>query len=268
MILAGLRGMCHPDSMTLEAFGGKRSGEPSSRVRDFFFVAKRERDRCTLAVGREYRDDWQDRPLDQPPESIRVLARAEESFLSRVSDGSAERLERFRKGFVDVVERTQSDLQANATERPGETPALTLTLAYMDGFRLYVGHVGNDRCYLFRGDTLHRVTTDQSPVPPPPDRPLVSDPMLSTKPTSVVGGFSDDLATEISAMDLRRGDVVFLCTAGVTNVVPDQIIDEILRAARRDRATSLEVFADSVFRAVADHQGKSDSALAIARLAV
>jgi serine/threonine protein phosphatase PrpC len=267
MILAGLMSMCHSDSMTLEAFGGKKAGETSSGVRDFFFVAKREGGRCALVVGREYRDDWQDRPEDQPPESIRLLARAEQSFLSRVSDGPAERLERFRKGFVEVVERTQSDLQANATERLGQTPALTLTLAYIDGLRLYVGHVGNDRCYLLRGDTLHRITTDQSQAPPPPDRPLVSDPMLSKKPTSLVGGFSEDLVTEISAMDLQRGDIVFLCTAGVTNVVPDQSIAEILRVASMDRATSLEVFADSIFRAVAEHQGKSDSAMAIARLA-
>lgn len=261
------RGEEHSDLVTLEAFGGKRAGEVLGRVRDFFFVAKRQPGRCALVVGREYRDDWHERPEDEPPDSIRVLARAEESFLSHLGDGGADRLDRFRKGFLDVVERTQRDLQAHATERPGQTPALTLTLAYVDGLRLYVGHVGKDRCYLLRGETLHRITTDQSMAPPPPDRPLVSDPLLSSKPTSVVGGFSEEVSAEISAMDLRPGDIVFLCTAGVTNVVPDESLAEILRAARVDRATSLEIFAESIFRAVADRQGKSDSAMAIARLA-
>ncbi|MGD8608631.1 MAG: hypothetical protein PVH21_15135 [Myxococcales bacterium] len=256
-----------PNSVALEAFGGKVAGQNLARVRDFFFVAQREPGRCALVVGREYRDDWQERPEDQPPDSVRLLARADGSFLSNLGDGAEERLERFRKGFVEVIERTQSRLQAHAAERSGQTPALTLTLAYIDGLRLYVGHVGNDRCYLLRGETLHRITTDQSMAPPPPDRPLVSDPLLSTKPTSVVGGFSDELSTEICAMDLCRGDVVFLCTAGITNLVPDESLAEVLRVASVDRATSLEVFADSIFRAVADRQGKRDSALAIARLA-
>ena len=253
-------------SGSIETFAGKRNGSRLDRVRDFFFVAARENARCALVVGREYRDDWQEREDDEAPASIRVLAHAGQSFLPLLGDGPAERLEHFRKGFLRVVQRTQHDLQTDATSFSGQTPALTLTLAYVDGLRLYVGHVGNDRGYLFRGETLHRLTTDQSLAPPPPDRPLVSDPLLSRKPTSVVGGFSNDLKTEMCAMDLHPEDIVFLCTSGVTDVVPEDTIAKVLRAASIDRSTSLEVFADSIFRAVADRQGKSDSAIAIARL--
>jgi len=252
---------------SIETFAGKRNGPRLNRARDFFFVAARENARCALVVGREYRDDWQERDGDEAPASIRVLARADQSFLPLVGDGPEERLEHFRKGFLRVVHRTQHELQTHATSHSGQTPALTLTLAYIDDLRLYVGHVGNDRAYLFRGDTLHRLTTDQSLAPPPPDRPLVSDPLFSRKPTSVVGGFSDDLETEMCAMDLQPEDIVFLCTSGVANVVPEDSIAKILRAARIDRTTSLEVFVESIFREAADRQGKSDSAIAVARLA-
>jgi len=255
-----------PDESLIEAFGGKRVARPLGSGRDFFFVAEREDGRCALAVGREFRDRWEERSEDDPPASVRVLAEADRTFLPLIGDDPAERLEHFKKGFLRVLEHTQRDLQADAKNDAGRTPSLTLTLAYVDGLRLYVGHVGNDRCYLYRGENLHRVTTDQTSAPPPPDRPLVSDPMLSHKPTSVVGGFSDDLETEVSAMDLQPADIVFLCTSGVTGVVPDQIIAQVLRAARIDRSTSLEVFADSIFRAVAERQGKSDSAIAMARL--
>ena len=264
MILARMSSMCQ--GKPIEAFGGKRSGQRLGPGRDFFFVAEREDGRCALAVGREFRDRWEERAEDDPPAYVRVLAEADRTFLPLVGDDPAERLEHFKKGFLRVLEHTQRHLQADAKSEAGRTPSLTLTLAYVDGLRLYVGHVGNDRCYLYRADTLHRVTTDQTLAPPPPDRPLVSDPMLSQKPTSVVGGFSDDLESEVSAMDLHPADVVFLCTSGVTGVVPDEIIGQVLRAARIDRSTSLEVFADSIFRAVAERQGKSDSAIALARL--
>jgi len=252
---------------SIETFAGKKNGPRLDRARDFFFVAAREDARCALVVGREYRDDWQEREDDEAPASIRVIARADQSFLPLLGDGPAERLEYFQKGFLRVVQRTQLDLQERATSHSGQAPALTVTLAYIDGLRLYVGHVGNDRAYLFRGETLHRLTTDQSLAPPPPDRPLVSDPLFSGKPTSVVGGFSEDLKTEMCAMDLQPEDIVFLCTSGVTHVVPEDTIAKVLRAASIDRSTSLEVFADSIFRAVADRQGKGDSAIAVARLA-
>lgn len=250
----------------LEAYAGKKSGPPTRPGRDFFFIAEREQGRCALVVGREYRTDWQERDMEQLPASVRVLSKADESFLPLLGDGPAERLEHFRKGFIWLVEQSQRELQTDAKSHDGQAPALTLTLAYIDGFRLYVGHVGNDRCYLFRGETLHRITTDQSLAPPPPDRPLVSDPMLSEKPTSVVGGFSDDLVTEMCAMDLQSEDIVFLCTSGVTSVLPDEALAEILRAACIDRSTPLETFTDSIFRAVEERQGKADSAMALARL--
>lgn len=252
---------------SVEAYGGKRAGESSDPGRDFVFVAERDPGRCALVIGREFRDHWDERALDEPPASVGVLARADRSFLPLLGEGPAERLEHFRRGFLELAEGTQRDLQTDAKDESGGTPALTLTLAYVDGSRLYVGHVGNDRCYLYRGDTLHRITTDQTLAPPPPDRPLVSDPMLSRKPTSVIGGFSDDLDTEISALDLEPGDIVFLCTSGVTEVVPDEIIEKVLRAAQIDRATPLEAFGSAIFRAVADRQGKSDCAVAMARLA-
>ncbi len=251
---------------SLEVFDAVRNGERPSRAHDYVIVAERNSHRCALVVGRELRDDWDNRNAHDTPAAAHVLAQADELFLPLSGGTPAERLDRFRKGFLKAIQRSQRELQKGAKNRSGEAPALTLTLAYVDGTRLYLGHVGDDRCYLMRGRALHRMTTDHTAVPPSSDRPGVSDPMLSRKLLNVVGGFSDDLEAETLALNLQPNDIILLCTPGIGTQVPEPAMDEILHAVTRDRNMSLEEVANSLFRAVPEHLRSMDCSLALARL--
>jgi serine/threonine protein phosphatase PrpC len=244
-----------------------QTGERPARAHGYVFVAERDERRCALLVGREFRDDWDERTIDDTPAAARVLARADELFLPLTDGNAAERLDRFRKGFLQMVTQSQRELQAGAEQRAAGAPSLTLTLAYVDGRRrLYVGHVGDDRCYVFRAEKLHRMTTDHTLVPSDSDQPVVKDPLLTRKLLNVVGGFSDDLETETLATELEPNDIVLLCTPAVHAAIPEPALEEALLVANRDPSMPLGSVADAIFRAVPQPERSEDRALALTRL--
>jgi serine/threonine protein phosphatase PrpC len=247
---------------TLEACGAIQIGERPSRAHDYVFVGERDVAQCALLVGRELRHDWDELDSDDTPAAVRVLARADDLFLPLANGTPEARLDRFRRGFRQVVRQSQQELQHGAKEHHGEAPSLTITLAYIDGARLYVGHVGDDRCYVLRN---HRITTDHTAAPNAARTQAVSDPMTSHKVMNVVGGFSDDLETETTAMVLEAGDIVCLCSRGVAMTIPDSAIEEVLGAGCQDRSTSVDALAQGVLRAVPEHQRSTDRAVALAR---
>jgi protein phosphatase len=132
--------------------------------------------------------------------------------------------------------------QANARilEEAAKHPALhgmgtTLTLAYSLNDELFVAHVGDSRCYLWRSPTLHRVTSDHTLV-----EEMVQRGILSAKDaphhrwrhmiTNAVGGDSTQVKVEVHKVPLEAGDGVLLCSDGLTEMVKEEEITAILRS--------------------------------------
>lgn len=109
----------------------------------------------------------------------------------------------------------------------------TLTMAYSVGTSLYVVHAGDSRAYLFRQGQLDLLTTDHTLV-----QMLVDGGALTPEAarshrrrhvvTNVVGGPRTGVHAEIHRVHLRDGDVVLLCSDGLTGPVPDPEIARLL----------------------------------------
>ena len=254
---------------SIEVQSGLQIGERPARSHDFVFVAEREPNRCALLIGREIRDDWEAGDPEETPAATAVLASADEVFLP-VGDGTPpEQLERFTKGFRRVMNETQQGLQLGGKEREGEAPSLGLTLGYIDDRRLYIGQVGRDPSYLVRGGKMHRITAAGPERLSEGEQPLVRDPRSTGRDLEVVGGFSDDLDIRTLALMLEPGDLVLLCTHGVTAGVPEPILEEAVLATCQDEdGASLEAVADAVFELVPEKRRTVDRAVALARLPV
>ncbi len=109
----------------------------------------------------------------------------------------------------------------------------TLTMAYSVGRDLYIVHAGDSRAYLHRQGKLEQITNDHTLV-----QLLVSGGVLSPKDakthskrnvvTNVIGGPSAGVHAEIHKVRLEDGDILLLCSDGLTEPVEDRLIAETL----------------------------------------
>lgn len=109
----------------------------------------------------------------------------------------------------------------------------TLTLAYSLNEVLFVAHVGDSRCYLVRQGELFRLTRDHTLV-----ERLVRRGVLSAEAatrhhlrhvvTNVVGADPTTVDVELHRLALDSGDRLLLCSDGLTEMLTDTEINNIL----------------------------------------
>ena len=109
----------------------------------------------------------------------------------------------------------------------------TLTLAYSRNDVLFVAHVGDSRCYLCRQGVLSRLTRDHTLVEDMVRRgALRAEDVAKHRGrhviTNVVGGVSAELKVEVHKIHLEDGDRMLLCSDGLTEMVPDEELNQIL----------------------------------------
>jgi PPM family protein phosphatase len=116
----------------------------------------------------------------------------------------------------------------------------TLTMAFAVNWRLLVAHAGDSRCYLLSGGELHQLTQDHTKVAEMVRLGALSAAEASRHPsrhvvTNVLGGHEGGLRVEMHKLDLEPGDVVLLCSDGLTEMVPDARIAVILQGEEEPR---------------------------------
>jgi protein phosphatase len=110
----------------------------------------------------------------------------------------------------------------------------TMTLAVSHGADLLITYVGDSRAYLFRQDRLTALTHDQTAVQELIDTGKIRPEQAATHPlrNRLTGAISTKFAEANAALfslTLAEGDRLLLCTDGLTDLVPESIIMEVLR---------------------------------------
>jgi len=106
----------------------------------------------------------------------------------------------------------------------------TATLAGIQAPFVYLAQVGDSRAYLQRAGALTRLTRDQSLVQDLIDAGMIGEDDKHTVRGNVILqalGVTESVRPEVTYHVLRRGDVLLLCSDGLSQVVGD---DEILQA--------------------------------------
>jgi protein phosphatase len=160
-----------------------------------------------------------------------------------------------------IMERAEwyySQVDAAVHMRGSSNPALkgmttALTAAYSAGDDLFVAHVGHSRAYLFRDGHLAQLTRDHTIERHLADtnRPASVERRaqdLKHILTDAVGAPGGHPLVEIERFQLMDGDVVLLCTNGLTDMVDDPRIAEVL-ALRREPGQQCETLIDMANRA-------------------
>ncbi len=115
----------------------------------------------------------------------------------------------------------------------------TLVAAVVVGRRAVIAHVGDSRCYLFRGGELLRQTNDHSLVDEQVRLGQLTQDQADRSPLRNVItraiGTQKTVAPETSEIDLEPGDLLLLCSDGLTRELSDERIVEMLKEMTRSQ---------------------------------
>lgn len=152
-----------------------------------------------------------------------------EIFADSTDQSEKEILYRVKKAFSFANEKILDDATQNPNhEGMGCTAEL---LAFCgDGFAL--GHVGDSRTYRFRNGQLRQLTQDHTLVQEQIEEGLISSENIRNHPLRNVIlralGQERELALDLLRGKILPGDLFLLCSDGLTDMVQDDQIQEIL----------------------------------------
>jgi protein phosphatase len=144
--------------------------------------------------------------------------------------------------FRNALQQTDARVIEEARRQPQLWGmGTTLTMAYSLGRDLFVIHVGDSRGYLFRQGHLEQVTRDHTLVQELLDRGHLRPEEASKHQfrhviTNVVGGTEQGVRPEIHKLTVQAGDVLLLCSDGLTEMVPNEDIAAVLASAPEPQA--------------------------------
>jgi PPM family protein phosphatase len=147
----------------------------------------------------------------------------------------------------DAVLRANRAVKNAALEAKHHGMAATLTAILIHGVEAYITEVGDSRAYLLREGRLRQITRDQSLVQLMVDSGAMTPEEARTSPSRNVilqaVGLKAELRVAIARLALRAKDRLMLVSDGVTNLVSDdelrQILLELDPRAACDRMISL-----------------------------
>jgi len=114
----------------------------------------------------------------------------------------------------------------------------TMTVALVEGMTVAIGHVGDSRAYLVRGEQMEQLTEDHSLV-----NELVKSGKLSEEEAhahpqrSVITravGTDPDVDVDGFTIEAEEGDVFLICSDGLSDMVEDEEILELVHQNRDD----------------------------------
>jgi protein phosphatase len=151
-----------------------------------------------------------------------------------------------RKALTErMIEMNDVISRAAANSAAFEGMATTIVIAWILGDRLWVAHAGDSRLYRFREGVLEAMTRDHSFSQELLDAGMVTEEEARLLPSKNLVtralGAGGDVEPEVNDYPLRVGDVLMLCSDGLTEMIDDvQIagaifasVPDVQRAAQR-----------------------------------
>jgi protein phosphatase len=136
----------------------------------------------------------------------------------------------------------------------------TVTAALVAGRNAYVAHVGDSRCYLVRHANIYQVSEDHSLVNEQLKAgAITADEARHSRFKNIITrsvGFEAEVTVDLMGVETEPGDRLVLCCDGLSNLVEDDEILEIVRDAPLEAAPGLLI-------ALANERGGDDNITAV-----
>lgn len=158
-------------------------------------------------------------------------------------------------GVISDLRQAVCQADARIVEEVALHPELagmgtTLTMAFASGSRLFVIHAGDSRCYLLRGGAINQLTEDHTMVAEMVGRGEISPEQARHHPhrhvvTNVLGGGHAGVRVDVQRVSLEPGDVLLLCSDGLTDMLDDARISAVLAAEPEPEAACASLVAQA-----------------------
>ena len=143
----------------------------------------------------------------------------------------------------EAIYDTVTDINANIynaalNSTAFEGMATTLVIGWFLGGRLWVAHTGDSRLYRYRDSILEQITRDHSFSQELLDAGMVTEEEARSLPAKNLVtralGAGADIEPEIHNIDVLAGDIILLCSDGLTEMVGSYEIEGLLSINEED----------------------------------
>jgi PPM family protein phosphatase len=157
---------------------------------------------------------------------------------SALEGGDSDGLTGLERVDALIQEANRRIFDRASTDPTASGMGTTMTVALVDGMTVAIGHVGDSRAYLVRGDQMEQLTDDHSLV-----NELLKSGKLSEEEAQVhpqrsvitrAVGTDPDVDVDGFTIDAEDGDIFLICSDGLTDMVEDEEILELVAENRDD----------------------------------
>lgn len=166
-------------------------------------------------------------------ETLREVLDRDPTSGEPISDEDA--AEWLRDAVVEANRRICDSIRLHEERRGMGTTVVALVHS---GENAIVGHVGDSRLYLLRGNELRRMTSDHSWVNEQVKLGLMNDDTAQRHPMRNIVtralGSRPEVLVDLTSLQVQPEDVCLLCSDGLNTMLSDEQIHSILRDHRDD----------------------------------
>ncbi len=171
-----------------------------------------------------------------------------------------------KKEARELFERVRHHVQAideTITRRSEDDHTLfgmgtTLTVAYSVGVDLFIVHLGDSRAYLFRQGRLQLLTKDHTVAQAMADAGYIAPEEVRQHRkrhvlTNFLGGHHGKVKGDVRWLRLADGDRLMLCSDGLTDMVDDAAVTQILKSHEKPQDAAQTLLDEALLRGGTDN---------------
>jgi protein phosphatase len=143
--------------------------------------------------------------------------------------------------LASAVRLANQVVNGASQSKPGQSGmGTTVVCALLNGPMLSVAHAGDSRIYLVRGENIHALTADHSLVAEQVRQGILTEEQAEKSAQKNIVtralGVEETLQVDLDEIELVKGDVILLCSDGLTKGVKPVEIMRVLREEREPQA--------------------------------
>ena len=165
-------------------------------------------------------------------------------------ENNFDKIEHNKEAILELMKNAIEYANMVVFEKSKQEPNLegmgtTLDICFIYNNKVYVGHVGDSRIYRIRGEIIRKLTKDHSYV-----QQLVEDGKITREEAEhhpkknmllKALGCTSMVEPDLRARNIETGDILLMCSDGLTNMVEEK---EIYRVVRENPETAAQVLVE------------------------